>query len=110
MIRTSSLVVALLVVAFWSGFGNAMESSFADLDRIIDAGQLVVALPRRDNPPYVIEVEGQKLQGFDVWLARKLAAALQVDLQLDRTRTSSDELIDLVAAGKADLALGGILV
>jgi polar amino acid transport system substrate-binding protein len=31
-------------------------------------------------------------------------------LQLDRTGSSSDELIDLVAAGKADLALGGILV
>jgi hypothetical protein len=30
-------------------------------------------------------------------------------LQLDRTGASSDELIDLVAAVKADLALGGIL-
>jgi len=69
-----------------------------------------VALPRLDNPPYVIEVKGKELQGFDVWLARQLAAALEIDLQLDRTGTSSDELIDLVAAGKADLALGGILI
>jgi polar amino acid transport system substrate-binding protein len=110
MIRTSSLAAALLVVAFWSGFGNALESSFPDLERIIDAGKLVVALPRIENPPYVIEGQGQELQGFDVWLARQLAAALEVDLQLDRTGASSAELIDLVAAGKADLALGGILV
>lgn len=109
MIRTVGLIVAL-VVAFWSRGGDAAETGFADLDRIIGAGRLVVALPALERPPYVVDVDGQEPQGVDPWLARQLAAALEVELQLDRSATSSDQLVDLVAAGNADLALGGILV
>ncbi len=109
MIRTG-LIVALLIAALWGRGGDAAETSFADLDRIIGAGRLVVALPALERPPYVVDVEGQEPQGVDAWLARQLAAALEVELQLDRTATSSDELVDLAAAGTADLALGGILV
>ena len=105
-----SVVVALLLVTLPSRGADAAETSFADLDRIIDAGRLVAALPAYDRPPYVIDVEDHEPQGFDPWLAGQLAAALEVELQLDRSATSSDELVGLVAAGKVDLALGGILV
>ena len=104
------VVVALLVAALPSNGADAAETSFADLDRIIGAGRLEVALPAYDRPPYVVDVAGQEPQGFDPWLARQLAAALEVELQVDRSATSSDELVGLVAAGKVDLALGGILV
>ena len=110
MSRTIGFFAALLVTAFLIRGTHAADTSFADIGRIIGAGQLVVALPALTQPPYVIDVEGEAPQGFDPWLARKLAASLKVELQLDRTATSSDELVDLVAAGKADLALGGIFV
>lgn len=110
MIRALGLVVAILVTVFWDRGGSAAETGFADLDRIISSGRLVVALPARQRPPYVVDVEGQEPQGFDAWLARRLADALEVELQFDRRAKSSDELIELVAAGQVDLALGGILV
>jgi polar amino acid transport system substrate-binding protein len=106
----SRLIAALLIIAFAIKDGHTAETNFADIERIIEARQLVVALPALARPPYVIDVEGEAPQGFDAWLAHKLAAALDVDLRLDRTATTSDELVDLVSAGKADLALGGIFV
>lgn len=110
MKRTIGLIVALFVTLFSNRYAHTAESSFADIERIIEAGHLVVALPVLARPPYVVDVEGQQFQGFDLWLARKLAAALGVELQLDRTAKSPDELVNLVAVGKADLALGGIFM
>jgi polar amino acid transport system substrate-binding protein len=108
--RAVGLIAALLITAFVNRDGHTAETNFADIERIIEVGQLVVALPALAQPPYVIDIEGQGPQGFDPWLARKLAAALKVELQLDRTATSPNELVALVAGGKADLALGGIFV
>jgi polar amino acid transport system substrate-binding protein len=108
--RAVGLIPALLIIAFAIRDGHTAETNFADIERIIKARQLVVALPALARPPYVIDVEGEAPQGFDAWLAHKLAAALDVDLRLDRSATTSDELVDLVSAGKADLALGGIFV
>ncbi len=110
MIRALCLAATIMTMGFWGYGGNAAESGFADLDRIIGAGRLVVALPARQRPPYVVDVEGQEPQGFDPWLARRLADVLDVELLFDRSARSSDDLVDLVAAGKADLALGGLLV
>ncbi len=110
MIRAVGLIVALLITAFVGRGGHTAETNFADIARIMEADRLVVALPTLARPPYVVDVEGEMPQGFDLWLARELAAALGVELQLDRTAVSSDELVDLVAAGTADLALGGIFV
>ncbi len=110
MIRAFCLAAASLVTVLWGYGANAAESGFANLDRIIGAGRLVVALPARQRPPYVVDVEGQEPKGFDPWLARRLADVLEVELQLVRSAKSSDDLVDLVAAGKADLALGGLLV
>ncbi|MDJ0972289.1 MAG: transporter substrate-binding domain-containing protein [Kiloniellales bacterium] len=110
MIRALCLAATIMTMGFWGHGGYAAESGFADLNRIIGVGRLVVALPARQRPPYVVDVEGQEPQGFDPWLARRLAEVLKVELQLDRSAKSSDDLVDLVAAGKADLALGGLLV
>ena len=110
MIRALCLAATTMIIGFWGHGGYAAESRFADVNRIIGAGRLVVALPARQRPPYVVDVEGQEPQGFDPWLARRLAEVLKVELQLDRSAKSSDDLVDLVAAGKADLALGGLLV
>ncbi|MDJ0943307.1 MAG: transporter substrate-binding domain-containing protein [Kiloniellales bacterium] len=110
MTRALALIAALLAVASWGRGVCAAETGFADIDRIIAAGRLVVALPARQRPPYVVDVEGEEPQGFDVWLARQIAAAFEVELRFDRSAKSSDELIEMVAGGQADLALGGILI
>jgi len=76
----------------------------ADMARIKQRGQLVVALVGTDSPPFFYERDGE-LVGFEVDLAKSIAQALQVKVRFNREAKTYNEVIDLVAQRRADLGV-----
>ncbi len=96
-----------LVLAGFSGEAQAAGASLTppDIEKVIARNELVVAIPAFDSQPFYFTRNGE-LKGFDVELARSIAASLKVPVRFNRVAQSFDELVDIVARGDADLALG----
>jgi len=78
----------------------------ADMKAILSEKTLVVAMTATDQPPfYFINDEGN-LVGFDVDIARKMAKELGITrLVINREAKSFNDVVSMVASGKADLAI-----
>jgi polar amino acid transport system substrate-binding protein len=76
-----------------------------DIGRIIGRGELVVAMPPEDSAPFYTE-KGGVLSGTDVDLARRLGKELGVPVRFDRSGANVGAVVDMVATGGADLAIG----
>lgn len=75
-----------------------------EIARIIDRGELIVAVLEKDTPPFVYVSNGE-LVGADIDIVRRVAAALQVSVRFDRTAKTYDEIVLRVAQGHADLGV-----
>ncbi len=75
-----------------------------DIARIINKGELIVAVLNLDTRPFVYVKNGE-LAGVDIALVRQVAAELQVPIRFDRSSKTYDEIVQLVASGQADLGV-----
>jgi polar amino acid transport system substrate-binding protein len=76
-----------------------------DIARIRERGRLVVAVAGFATPPFVtIGTDGAPI-GTDIDMATDMAKALGVGLAFDHRARTVDEMIDIVAARDADLAI-----
>ncbi|TAG34833.1 MAG: amino acid ABC transporter substrate-binding protein [Polaromonas sp.] len=75
-----------------------------EIARIIARGELIVAVMSRDTVPFVYEVNG-KLVGVDIELAQQISDELKVPIRFDRSAKTYDEVVELVAMGRADLGV-----
>jgi ABC-type amino acid transport substrate-binding protein len=75
-----------------------------DIARIVNRGEVVVAMLDKDNPPF-FSVQGGKLVGTDVEMAKRVAKDLGVNVRFDRSPTTYDGVAEAVAAGRADLGI-----
>ena len=97
-----------------------------DIQKILDRGELVVAMRGIDTPPffmydqnnkfcsddpstYVTDEKG-KLCGLDVEIAKALADELGVKLRLDRSQTDFSKVVQLVFDRQADLAISKLSI
>lgn len=116
--RLFALLWSLVVVAVFASTATAAEPAARpvaasapkrliapDIERILQRGELVVALNRTDNPPFV-EVRNGELSGLDVEMMRDLASQLKVAVRFDREATTFEATVNRVAAGEADVAVG----
>ena len=78
-----------------------------EFERIKQRGELLVAMLGTDTPPFFF-VQDQRLQGFDVDLAREIAKSLGVQLRFDRSAASFNEVVDKVSRNEADLGISKI--
>ena len=85
----------------------AMSQLPADIARIKQRGQLVVALMGTDSPPFFYERDGE-LVGIEVDLAKSIAQELQVKVRFNREAKTYNEVIDLVAQRRADLGVSAL--
>jgi polar amino acid transport system substrate-binding protein len=81
--------------------GRLLAPEFA---RIIERGELVVAVLSVDQPPFFEQRNGQ-LSGLDIDLAREIAAKLGVKVRFNRDANTFDSVVDLLARGNADIAV-----
>ena len=75
-----------------------------DIARIVQRGELVVAMLGVDTPPFFYERNGE-LVGVEVDLAKQIAKELGVNLRFNRTARTFNGVVDIVAKGEADMAL-----
>lgn len=75
-----------------------------DIARIIESGELVVAISGIDTPPFFFERDGE-LVGLEVEMAKALAKALDVSVRFNRQAQSFDEVIDIIVRQEADIGI-----
>lgn len=100
-------LLAVLVLAL-TGRGAAALEPLADLKPIMDRGTLIVATLRPSLPPMVMHGEnGEDGEdgGFDLRLAREMAAALGVEADIRADADTQDAVIDMVARREADIGI-----
>lgn len=72
---------------------------------VYERGKLRVAMPSTDRKPFFYVDGDGTLAGSDVELAADIAAQMGVDVEYVRSAASFDEVVDQVAAGRADIAV-----
>ena len=112
------LAVVLLCAAAGAPLGAQEQEATAapcdrlpptDLRRICDSGKLVVARYEGERPPFFFRSAAGEWSGFDVDLARQIAERLGVAYQ-PRLAASFDGVVDLVAAGEADVGISKLSI
>ena len=75
-----------------------------DMARIVNRGELVVAMVATDTPPFFY-VKDEELVGLEIDLAKDLAKELNVNVRFDRTAKTFNEVVDIVSRQEADLGI-----
>jgi Na+/H+-dicarboxylate symporter/ABC-type amino acid transport substrate-binding protein len=98
------LSLIFLMASSCLGAGPGASAMPGDIREIQQAGVLRVGVIDGQAPPFVFERDG-RLEGFDVDLARQLAASLGVRPEFVRVPGGWDGLVDAVAATTVDIGL-----
>jgi len=105
MFRIVSLSSLIFLIALpCLGAGLLASAMPGDIREIQQTGVLRIGVIDAQAPPFVFEQDG-RLTGFDVDLARQLAAALGVRPEFVRVPGGWDGLVDAVAAMTVDIGL-----
>ena len=80
-----------------------------DIAAIKKANVLVVAMTKKDVPPF-FSGEGNNIQGLDVEIAQRIGALLGVPVQFRRDAESFAEVVEQVRDGRADIAVSKLSV
>ena len=80
-----------------------------DIAAIKKANVLVVAMTKKDNPPF-FSGEGDAIHGLDVEIARRIGVILGVPVQFRRDAESFAEVVEQVRDGRADVAVSKLSV
>ena len=80
----------------------------SDIERILNRGKLVVAVLGSDNAPFFMDMGKGELGGLDIQLAKAIADQLGVELELKRSATTFNEVVDKVYWRGADMAISKI--
>lgn len=75
-----------------------------DIARIVNRGELVVAMLGVDTPPFFYVKKGE-LVGVEVDLAKAIAKELGVNVRFNRDAKTFNAVVDIIARGEADLAI-----
>lgn len=79
-----------------------------DIQRILEQGQLRVAVLGQDNSPFFMTLKDGQLGGLDLHIAQALADQLGVKLVLTRSAQTFDDVVNTVYLQQADLAISKI--
>jgi len=103
IVRWLLLLCLLSMPTAWASPGG--EELPPDIARILNRGELIVALHEEDVVPFFMRDADGQLDGLDVALARDIAGNLGVAVRVVRDAATYDGLVDLVARGEADVAI-----
>ena len=76
-----------------------------DIARIVNSGELVVAMLKADTPPFFSFNDSGQWVGLEVDLAEAIAKELGVKLRINRDAGSFNAAVDILARGEADMAI-----
>lgn len=75
-----------------------------EIARIVNRGELIVAMLGVDTPPFFYEKNGE-LVGLEVDLARAIGKELGVKVRFNRDAKTFNAVVDIIARGEADMAI-----
>ena len=81
----------------------------ADVAAIKKKNVLVVAMTKKDNPPF-FSGEGDDIKGLDVEIARRIGVLLGVPVQFRRDAESFAEVVEQVRTNGADIAVSKLSI
>ena len=102
-----TIIFVFLCIAVISSDTPAENRQPRDLNQIIKSGKLIIAMVDMELPPFITGSGGEGLEGTEVDMARDIAVRLDVSLEIIRA-DYFDDVVDLVAAGKADIGLSNL--
>jgi ABC-type amino acid transport substrate-binding protein len=105
MARTARSLIAAWMIFLCAVPGVVAESSFPDIQRILDRGKLRVAILARDAAPMIMTDAAGELAGSEVNIALDLGKKLGVEVEFVRAGETYDEVVEVVARKEADLAV-----
>ena len=76
-----------------------------DIARLLNRGELVVAIISSDSAPFFSEKDGSVV-GTDVDVARLIAKELGVPVRFDRSAKTFEAVVEMAAEGRADIGMG----
>lgn len=79
-----------------------------EIARIVNRGELVVAMLQVDSPPFFFFDDNGRWTGLEVNLAQAIADALGVKLSINRNASTFNAVVEQVARGEADIAVSKI--
>ncbi|MBU2871217.1 transporter substrate-binding domain-containing protein [Colwellia sp. E2M01] len=100
----TAVVLLATMVMFTSSAQAAQKDVLAE---IVNSGILKVAMSG-DQPPYNMKDRKKELMGLDVDLARALANAMHVELEI--VEVPFGELLPTLNSGKADMIISGMAI
>ena len=104
MTRTRSRLLALAVLMAGLSPGAFPREALEGIARIQGRGELKVGLLAAPQFPYSFGAPGS-LKGMDIDLAAEVADLLGVQLSVDSSFESRQDLLDALAEGRIDIAL-----
>lgn len=106
---TRSGIIVLLFLMWWSPVFS-MAAAETEVTVIKDREEMVVGMLKGDHYPYYFTNAKGKLDGLDVDLAQLLTQRLGVDLKIDRSAETPDELFEKVLNNEVDVVAAGTKV
>ena len=100
-LRTFVLLMSILLMPV----ASFAQTYLPGIQEIINKGKLVVSIHAYDSPPMFNKDPQGELVGYDIALAHYLGQNLGVPVEFVRTAKTFDEVVDVVNAGKADIAV-----
>jgi len=104
--------LTLSVLAIFPSFAQTATSTVplpVDIAAIKKANVLVVAMTKKDVPPF-FSGEGDAVHGLDVEIAQRIGVLLGVPVQFRRDAESFAEVVEQVRDGRADIAVSKLSV
>lgn len=107
-------LLSLALLVLFSITSNAQLSTSTvplppDIAAIKKANVLVVAMTKKDVPPF-FSSEGGNLHGLDVEIAQRIGVLLGVPVEFRRDAESFAEVVEQVRSGSADIAVSKLSV
>lgn len=102
--QPGKLTIALLLVILCISVSFS-RSVPPDMQRILDRGSLKVGMYYADIPPFFMHDDSGELIGVDVELARDIAQEMGVELELQRTARTFNELVLMLENHQVDMVI-----
>ncbi|MBN2569211.1 MAG: amino acid ABC transporter substrate-binding protein [Deltaproteobacteria bacterium] len=102
------LLIIIALPAFFGSHAYGRDLSSPDMARILERGKLVVAVVVTEDYPFFMKTPGGNDTGFDIDMARDIAARLGVGVEFNRKAATYNEVIDIVAHKEADLGISDL--
>src|SRR6516225_5446137 len=103
--RASLAILAALVAWPCDGQETPPRNGVHDLQSIVDAKVLRVAVTRFDLPAFHVHRRDGTLAGAEIDLAEQIGRALGVKVEFIDDADSFDAVVDLVATARADIGV-----